>query len=121
MALRPTAYVTNWFSVSGNQLDFVQFTDQTLTSAQINALFGSGLLSSAESIASSPRPSDSWDRSLALFADAMNHFGQRRELVVDRLDGAEREAQADWLASGRADFELGARFRGGVADGRQQV
>ncbi|HMN44942.1 MAG TPA: calcium-binding protein, partial [Povalibacter sp.] len=34
--------VTNWFTVTGNQLDFVQFTDQTLTSVQINALFEEG-------------------------------------------------------------------------------
>lgn len=32
--------VTNWFADSANQLDFVQFTNQTLTAAQINDLLG---------------------------------------------------------------------------------
>ncbi len=32
--------VTNWFADSANQLDFVQFTNQTLTAAQVNDLLG---------------------------------------------------------------------------------
>lgn len=113
--------VTSWFTVPGNQLDFVQFTDQTLTSAQINALFGSGLMSSAEAIAPPQRFSDRWDRSLASFVDAMNHFGRRREFVVEHLGAAARDMHVDWLAPGRADLEVGARFHGGVADRRQLV
>jgi Ca2+-binding RTX toxin-like protein len=35
--------VTNWFTDVSSQLDFVQFSDQTLTAAQINALFGGSM------------------------------------------------------------------------------
>lgn len=114
--------VTNWFIVPDNQLDFVQFTDQTLTSAQINALFGSGLMSATESVAPPQRFSDRWDRSLALFVDAMNHFGRRQEFVVDHNDGADRDLHLDWLTTGRTDLEMGPRQQGGGGHGgRRQL
>jgi len=111
--------VTNWFSVPGNQLDFVQFTDQTLTSAQINALFGSGLLSSAESIAPPPRLNDQWDRSLAMFVDAMNHFGGHSDLIVDHFGAAAREVYVDGLTAGRQEGELGLRHQSNLGERRQ--
>jgi hypothetical protein len=113
--------VTNWFTVTGNQLDFVQFTDQTLTSADINALFGSGLMSSAHAAGPIDRPADRWDRSLAVFVDAMNHFGQPRNFVVEHFGGTHGEMHADWVAPGQVGSEMGARFREGVADRRHLV
>jgi trimeric autotransporter adhesin len=113
--------VLNWFTVTGNQLDFVQFTNQTLTAAQINAMFPS-LMSSAQLTAPLiDEPAERWDRSFAVFVDAMNHFGGRRNLVVDRIGGASQEASGDWLA--RPAVEVGGNpwFQGSPGERRQLV
>jgi Ca2+-binding RTX toxin-like protein len=74
--------VTDWFTVTGNQLNFVQFTDQTLTAAQINALFpAAAAMVPADADAISITPS--LDSALLQFVDAMNHFGKRHHMVVD--------------------------------------
>lgn len=65
--------VGNWFAATNQQLDFVQFTDQTLTAAQINSLLGfSGLAA----------PMDETDVALTRFVDAMNHFDAGDNLSV---------------------------------------
>jgi Ca2+-binding RTX toxin-like protein len=99
--------VLNWFTDAGSQVDSVRFISNnvTLTAAQINAMFPS-LMSSTE-------------RSLAVFVDAMNHFGGRRDFVVDRIRASDPEAQADWLAP--AEAGSGLRFQGGPAERRQLV
>jgi Ca2+-binding RTX toxin-like protein len=90
--------VTSWFTVTGNQLEFVQFTDQTLTKAQVNALFGGSLLSAP--MESEQLPEDRWNRSLAVFVDATNHFGQRRHGVIDEFGERERHMEAELLSAG---------------------
>jgi Ca2+-binding RTX toxin-like protein len=110
--------VLNWFTVPDSQLDFVQFTNQTLTAAQINAMFPS-LMSSTELTAPIDEPAERWDRSFAVFVDAMNHFGERRNFVVDRIRGADHETHAEWLAPAETGGSL--RFQGGPGDRRQLV
>jgi hypothetical protein len=86
--------VLAWFADTGNQLDFVQFTNQTLSAAQIDTLVG-GSLMGGQSAAN-----DGWDRSLSRFVDAMNHFGDSRHgrfAVVE--DFRERAwPDSDWLS-----------------------
>lgn len=94
--------VTNWFTVTDHQLNFVQFTDQTLTSAQINALFGGSLLSSL-AIVEQPVAGDEWDRSLLQFVDAMNHYDDRRSMVVDQDIPPGPELANEWLTAAAAE------------------
>lgn len=96
--------VTNWFSVANNQLDFVQFTNQTLTNTQINALTGSSLMGLQTQ--AQLQPSDEWDRLLMSFVDAMNHMGPRRHWLVEELQLAESTAALGLMtpeASPRSD------------------
>jgi Ca2+-binding RTX toxin-like protein len=94
--------VTDWFIVTGNQLDFVQFTDQTLSSTQINSLFGSGLMSApagSESVVSARNYE--LDSAALQFIDAMNHFDgkQRRSHII--MDGGSKDRlwESDALAA----------------------
>jgi Ca2+-binding RTX toxin-like protein len=50
--------VLNWFTVTNSQLDFVQFSDQTMTSAQINALFGSTLAAQQTTMLAAAKTTD---------------------------------------------------------------
>lgn len=88
-----------WFADTGNQLDFVQFTNQTLTAAQIDALFPSGLMSGTSAARDEPAQ---W---LSRFVDAMNHFGDSRSArfaVVE--DFRERvSTDSDWLSVSRLE------------------
>lgn len=72
--------VTNWFSVAGNQLDFVQFTDQTLTAAQINALPG---MSGGGAVMTSQSEANDVALMLSRFVDTMNHFGIDDHRIVN--------------------------------------
>lgn len=96
--------VTNWFTVTGNQLDFVQFTDQTLTSAQINSLFGGSLTSA--SVLPEPAMSDEWDRSASRFVDAMNHFGADRHRVIEQEIRNEPGQQFELLSANAAERSI---------------
>lgn len=79
--------VTGWFTTPGNRLDFVQFTDQTLTAAQIDALPGSGLMAAACD-ATFNAPLDAFDNAALQFIDAINHFGGKRPQGVIMDGGA---------------------------------
>ena len=87
--------VLGWFADTGNQLDFVQFTNQTLTAAQINALFPSGLMSATSAARDEP---SQW---LSRFVDAMNHFGDSRgarfAVVEDHYEAA--SAGSEWFGA----------------------
>jgi hypothetical protein len=87
--------VLGWFADAGSQLDFMQFTNQTLTAAQINTLVGSSLTGGQ-----SARYDDDPDRSLSRFVDSMNHFGgSRRARFAVVEDFRERaSADGDWLS-----------------------
>jgi hypothetical protein len=104
--------VTNWFSVTGNQLNFVQFTDQTLTAAQINALPGmsgaSGLAASTTSIAVS-HSADEMDLMLGRFVDTMHHFGTDDHRIVNGATA--NDTSFDELLAGSASASIGARDR----------
>jgi hypothetical protein len=97
---------------SGNQLDIVQFTNQTLTAAQINALFG-GSLMSGQSAAS-----DEWSHSLSRFVDAMNHFdGRRARFAVVEAAFEATTASSEWFGA-PAIYESGAMRAWGRMVGR---
>jgi trimeric autotransporter adhesin len=84
--------VLGWFADTGNQLDFVQFTNQTLTAAQINTLVGSGLMSGQ---------SAAHDYSVSRFVDAMNHFGDGRRARFAVVEDASAAASVgnEWLSA----------------------
>jgi hypothetical protein len=85
-------------------------------------MFESGLMSAPEAVSGpNSRAADGWDRSLALFVDALNHFGRHRDLVVDRFAGADQELHVEWLAAGRAELDVNARSRGRMPEGYQLV
>jgi hypothetical protein len=114
--------VTNWFSVTGNQLDFVQFTDQQLTNAQINSIvsggpgFQAGGPSASSLITNIKRdrmievdPMEAFvQRSVTQFVDAMNHFEWRQNhLVLDTSDTVAAESRDMSLAmSGGKESQL---------------
>jgi hypothetical protein len=86
--------VLGWFADTGNQLDFVQFTNQTLTAAQINALFPSGLMSGTSAARDEPAQ---W---LSRFVDAMNHFGDSRRARFAVVEDFRERAlpDSDWAS-----------------------
>ena len=92
--------VSNWFTAAGNQLDVVQFTDRPLTSAQINALFGTSLLSAGADAEGPVMMGDEWDQSLLQFVDAINHFGTQQAVVVDQAGPARDDVSQQWLVVG---------------------
>jgi Ca2+-binding RTX toxin-like protein len=101
--------VTDWFAVAGNQLDFVQFTDQTLSAAQINAMFGSGLMAApTSSAASASAPADALDSAALQFIDAMNHFGDKRRNHII-MDGGSKDYRAYEGEELAASFHPSAR------------
>ena len=66
--------VSNWFTVTGNQIETVQFTDQSLTNAQINSLVGGG------SFAAGVDPE--LERGYLSFLGAINAFKGRQDVGV---------------------------------------
>ena len=80
--------VSNWFTVTGNQIETVQFTDQTLTNAQINSLIGGG------SYAAAIDPE--LERGFLSLLSAINGFESRGDV-----------AAADWSARPTEEATLG--------------
>ena len=67
--------VTNWFTVTGNQIETVQFTDQSLTNAQINSLVGGGAFAAGIET--------ELEREFLGFVGAISAFKSRGDRVAD--------------------------------------
>jgi Ca2+-binding RTX toxin-like protein len=99
--------VTNWFTVTGNQIETVRFTDQSLTNAQINSMHSGGSFKAAFDA--------EVEREFLSMLGAISNFGGRGDVVADWRTRPSEEATAE-LAVTSIDAAI---VRGGV--GRGQV
>jgi Ca2+-binding RTX toxin-like protein len=97
--------VTNWFTVTGNQIETVQFTDQVLTNTQINSLIGGGSFAA--------RIDPELERGFLSFLGAINGFKSREDMVADWGSRPSEEATME-LAVNSVDAAI---VRGGVGRG----
>jgi Ca2+-binding RTX toxin-like protein len=96
--------VANWFANNTAQLDFVQFTDQTLTATQINALFGGSTLQAPDRMAvststlqsESVESSSSSDPELAQSVDALFASGASAAPVVSGSELRAKHEEHYW-------------------------
>lgn len=98
--------VTNWFTVTGNQIETVQFTDQTLTNTQVNSLIGGGSLAA--------RIDPELERGFLSFLGAINGFKSREDMVADWGARATEEPTLE-MAINSVDAAI---VRGGVGRGQ---
>jgi len=79
--------VTNWFTVTGNQIETVRFTDQSLTNAQINSMHSGGSFNAAFDA--------EVEREFLSLLGAISNFGGRGDVVAAWRTRASEEATAE--------------------------